>query len=176
MSDSTDLSGLIERLDALEAQVAIRVLMTEYMRLCDNLDADTPMHELGALFTVDAEWLGTGARYGAAFGAHRGRAAIVAMLDAYRSPPHFTLNAHYLTSERIDVRGGAAIGRWSMLQVSTYRTGNSDLRSAQLTVDFTRSKEEGWQIARFATENLFSRRMTHWNDPTPIPTPGGVST
>jgi ketosteroid isomerase-like protein len=175
VSDATDLAGLMARLDALEAQVDIRALMAGYMHLCEHLDADTPMRQLGALFTPDAEWLGTGARHGTAFGAHRGRAAIVAMLDTYRSPPHFTFNAHYLTSERIEVRGDTALGRWLMLQASTYRDGRSDLRSAQLTVDFSRS-EAGWQIARFATENLFSRPMTSWNDPTPIPIPGGIST
>ena len=43
-----------------------------------------------------------------------------------------------------------------MLQVSTYRDGRSDLRSAALTLDF--AVEDGaWRIARFVTENIFSR-------------------
>jgi hypothetical protein len=44
-----------------------------------------------------------------------------------------------------------------------------------LSVEFRRT-DAGWQMARFETENLFSRPTAPWNDPTPIPVPGGVST
>jgi hypothetical protein len=145
--------------------------MMRYMALCDRLDADTPMDELGALFTVDAIWAGKGARYGAAFGSHRGRAAIVAMLDRYRGPvPHFAMNAHFLSSETIEVDGERAIGRWMMLQTSTYADGRSDLRSARLEVGFA-VEQERWRIARFETENLFSRPVDRWDDPAEVPTP-----
>jgi hypothetical protein len=175
------LEGRIERLEAsthqLEAQVAIRAVMTDYMCLCDRLDDRTPMLELGELFTVDAVWTGKGSRYGAAFGSHHGRDAIVAMLGAYREPPHFTFNAHYLTSEKIQVSADTARGEWLMLQTSTYSTGASDLRSARLTVDFLRRAPSVphsavlWQISRFETENLFSRPVDRWDDPTPVLVP-----
>lgn len=163
--------SILDRLEVLEAQAAIRQVMARYMELCDHLDAATPMDELGALFTPDAEWAGKGARYGAAFGGHQGREAIVAMLDAYRGPtPHFSLNAHFLTSESIQVSGAVATGSWVMLQTSTFATGASFLTSARLSVQFARD-EGRWRIARFATINIFSRPVSVWDDPTTLPTP-----
>jgi hypothetical protein len=174
MNEDTAIARLTARLDRVEAHAAIRTLMADYMRLCDRLDATTPMQELGDLFTVDAVWQGTGARHGAAFGTHRGRAAIVAMLDAYRTPPHFAFNAHFLTSETILVDGDTARGQWMMLQTATYSTGSSDLRGARLTVDFARG--DRWQISRFETANLFSRPVDRWDDPAPMPMPPGATT
>ena len=140
------------------------------MALCDRLDAATPMDRLAALFCRDALWEGRGTRYAEALGRHVGREAIVAMLDRYREPPHFLFNAHYLASEAITVDGARANGRWMMLQCSTYRTGASDLRSAALDIDF--AVEDGaWRIARFQTTNLFSRPVSRWDDPAPVPVP-----
>lgn len=171
MTAETEVQALVVRLTKLEAESEIRRAMARYMELCDRLDADTAMDELGALFTRDAVWAGKGARYGVAFGGHRGREAIVAMLDAYRRPvPHFAMNAHFLCSETISVEGAAAIGKWMMLQTSTYANGRSDLRAARLDVRFI--VEEGrWRIARFETENLFSRPIDRWDDPAPVPVP-----
>lgn len=167
------LEEMAARLARLEAESAIRRVMMRYTALCDRLDADTPMDELGELFARDAVWAGKGQRYGSAFGGHEGRAAIVAMLNGYRGPvPHFAMNAHFLTSETIDVSDDArsASGTWMMLQTSTYAAGPSDLRSARLEVDFI--VEEGrWRIARFETENLFSRPIDRWDDPAPVPVP-----
>ena len=165
---------ILARLDALEAESAVRRVMADYMRLCDSLDADTPMDELGALFTVDAVWEGKGARYGSTFGRHEGRAAILAMLDAYRGPqPHFAMNAHFLASEMIAVEGETAQGSWMMLQTSTYATGASDLRAARLEVAFAR--EDGrWRIAHFQTGALFSRPVDHWDSAAPVPVPGNI--
>jgi hypothetical protein len=174
VSDAAALiASLSARVEQLEAHAAIRRVMADYMRLCDHLDASTPMHELGELFTADAVWAGTGARYGAAFGGHHGRGAILAMLDTYRSPPHFAFNAHFLTSESIDVTGRSARGHWLMLQTSTYASGASDLRSARLTVSFAHDADR-WRISRFETENLASRAVDRWNDATPVPVPAAV--
>ncbi len=170
-SDAQALANVLERLDRLESESAIRRLVARYFDLCEHLDPDTPLDELGALFTEDATWIGTGARYGAAFGGHTGRAAIVAMLAKYTGPPpHFALNAHFLASERIVVDGDRATGRWMMLQTSTYTAGTSDLRAAALHLAFARLAE-GWQIARFETEHLFSRQVDGWNDQAPIAVP-----
>lgn len=167
------LEQLAARLARLDAEREVRRVMMRYMDYCDSLNADTPMDELGALFARDAVWTGKGQRYGAAFGGHQGRAAIVAMLDRYRGPvSHFAMNAHFLSSETIDVAedSQSAKGRWMMLQTSTYATGTSDLRSARLAVDFI--VEDGrWRMARFETENLFSRPVDRWDDPAPVPVP-----
>jgi hypothetical protein len=170
-SEADVLAGVLARLDRLESETAIRGVVARYFDLCDHLDSATPLDELGALFTEAAVWAGSGARYGTTFGAHTGRAAIVAMLASYTGPPpHFALNAHFLASERIVVEGDRAHGRWLMLQTSTYAAGSSDLRAASLRLAFERLAE-GWQISRFETENLFSRRVDGWDDQAPIPVP-----
>ena len=171
-ADRTDtdrtLAALGARLDRLESESAVRTVMAEYMRLCDRLDEHTPMEALADLFAEDAAWAGRGARYAASFGAHSGRAAILAMLESYRGPPpHFALNAHFLTSEIIAVHGDAATGGWLMLQTATYADGSSDLRAARLSVAFTRHGGR-WRISRFETENLFSRPVDHWDHPAPV--------
>lgn len=161
---------ILERLERLEAEGAIRSVIARYMELCDALDAATPMDELADLFAVDAEWIGVGARHAVAFGSHRGRKAIVTMLDRYRSPiPHFAMNAHFLSSESIVVNADTARGGWMMLQTSTYADGGADLRAARLAVDFVR--RDRWRILRFETRNIFSRRVTHWDDAAPLPIP-----
>ena len=163
--------ALALRLAALEAEGRIRAVMARYMELCDRLDQDTPMDEMAALFTEGATWAGRGARYGAAFGERRGRAAILAMLDSYRAPaPHFAFNAHFLASEAITVDGAAASGGWMMLQLSTYADGRSDLRTARLRVGFALDGG-AWRIDRFETEALSSRPVDRWDDPAPPPVP-----
>jgi len=164
-------SEVLARLDRLESESAIRTLVVRYFDICDHLNATTPLDELGSLFTEDAMWSGRGARYGAALGAHYGRAAIVAMLGSYAGPePHFAFNAHFLNSERIVVDGDRAVGRWMMLQTSTYTAGTSDLRAASLRLAFSRLAE-GWRIRSFETKNLFSRRVDCWDDRAAIPIP-----
>jgi len=147
----------MKRLARLEAEQAARRVMTRYMRLCDQPDDGFPIAELGELFTRDAIWEGGGSTYGAAFGQHKGRDAIMAFIEGFRNPTsHFTLNVHFLTSE--DIRAGddeTAEGSWIMLQLSTYADGHSSVLSARITARF--AVEGGvWRIARFRTENLFN--------------------
>lgn len=179
---------LAERLAALEARIqrfedaaAIRACVQRYMALCDRLDASTPMDALGDCFTEDALWAGKGARYGASFGGHQGRAAIVAMLGRYRGslpgeapprPPHFAFNAHFLCNEQITpLAEGRAQAGWLMLQTSTFAGGASHLNAAQLTLQMARGGDGRWRIARFETENLFSRPVDHWHSNAPLPVP-----
>lgn len=161
---------LEQRVARLEAEGAIRLVIATYFRLCDTLGPQTDWASMEALFTRDALWEGRG-RYKRAFGRHEGRAALVAMLRAYADPPHFALNAHYLASEIISVHDerNASAG-YMMLQVSTYRDGRSDLRSAALSIDLAR-EDGAWRIARFVTENIFSRDVGPWNDEAPISVP-----
>lgn len=177
MTGERPTDDLIARLERIEARDAVRRVTMRYFRLCDALGPDTPFAALGDLFAHDAVWEGRG-RYRDAFGRHDGRQAIVAMLAAYAKPPHFVLNAHYLSSEDIEVDGpDSARGSWMMLQVSTCRDGRSDLRSAALTLDFVR-EGEAWRISRFVTDNIFSRDVGPWNDGAPIavPDPRAMST
>ncbi|MDQ1117734.1 MULTISPECIES: nuclear transport factor 2 family protein [Pseudoxanthomonas] len=163
---ATQLAALERRVAQHEAEGACRWVMAEYMRLCDQLDASTPMDELGALFTADALWEGRGSKYSAAFGRHEGRQAIVDFLDGYRGPtPHFALNVHYLTSETLHADSAQlAHGSWVMLQASTLASGESTLRSARIEAEF-RFDLGRWRIAHFATTNLFSQACARpWDD------------
>ncbi len=155
----SNFTALQRRVERLEAEGAVRAVITRYMRLCESLDESTPITELGDLFARDAVWAGKGSRYGAEFGEHRGRLAIVEMLGAYRGPPpHFIMNAHFLTSEVIDASTLPITGQWMMLQTSTYANGNAEVRAARLNVQFV-PDESRWRIARFETENIFSHSI-----------------
>jgi len=164
MAEPTDTSaareGLEARLEALEAEHAVRKTMSRYMALCDVPAAILDGESLGALFTDDALWEGVGPQYAEKFGQLRGRAAIVAMLQRYLPPtPHFASNVHFLTSEAIEtisVADRRAKGRWIMLQASGYVDARAELIGARLEVDFVPSTNgRDWLIAHFRTERLF---------------------
>lgn len=169
MTDAT-LDALVRRVQVLEAESDCRRVLARYFQICDRLGPDTPFDELGSLFTRDATWQGKG-RYRAAFGAYAGRDAIVAMIATYcGSPPHFAMTGHFFSAEDITVRDETASGKWMMLQCSTYADGAADLRSAALSVGF--AIEDGrWRMARFESENIFSRRVDRWSDAAAIPVP-----
>ncbi|SEI18542.1 nuclear transport factor 2 family protein [Pseudomonas asplenii] len=171
MSESLSLAMLEQRLQRFETQDRVRACMNRYMVLCDGLDAHTPLEELAGLFTRDAVWEGKGAKYAKSFGGYRGREAIAAMFAGYmKSPAHFALNVHFLTSELIEVREDCAMGSWVMLQTSTFASGASHLNAARLTVRF--AQEDGhWRMAHFQTENLFGRPVQAWNSEDDLPVP-----
>lgn len=166
-----DLQHLRQRLRRFESEYAVRACMNRYMVLCDALCESTPLDELAGLFTEQALWEGKGARYASSFGGYQGREAIRAMFATYmKTPAHFALNVHFLTSELIEVRETDALGSWVMLQTSTFASGDSHLNAARLTVRF--AEEQGaWRMAHFQTENLFGRPVSGWNSEAPLPVP-----
>ncbi len=160
--------SLLERLDRLEAESAARGVMARYMALCDQPDDGYPIATLGDLFTNDAVWEGRGRNYGAAFGRHIGRQAIMTFIDSFRHPPHFALNIHFLTSEAISPGAAGPVGQWVMLQLSRYADGRASMLGARLCVSFAR--EDGiWRIAHFQTENLFTAPWEEALDSAAIP-------
>ena len=167
----TELADILARLDRLEAESAIRACLSDYMDLCDRLDADTDLDALGALFTEGAVWGGAGDRYERDFGQHHGRAAIVAMLGRFcTTPPHFAVNAHFLSSEAIAWDGETPTGRWLMLQTPSFHDGQSFVMAARLTIRFARQAGR-WRMADFRTSNLYARPVAPWNQPAAIPQP-----
>lgn len=166
------IDDLSQRVRALEAESEIRRVVARYMEICDALNADTSMDELGALFTKEAQWQGKGDKYGATFGGHVGRAAIVAFLNSYREPtPHFAGNVHILGCENLVVEGDRATGTWVMFQTPTFQEGGAFLMAARLNLTF-KYEESRWRMDRFATTNLFSRPIEGgWNADAPIPAP-----
>jgi hypothetical protein len=171
MNPSNSVEALEQRLRRFETEHAVRACMNRYMVLCDALDAHTPIDELAGLFTREAVWEGKGAKYAKSFGGYQGREAIAAMFAGYMKPPaHFALNVHFLTSELIEVGEDVVMGRWVMLQTSTFTSGASHLNAARLTVRF--AEEEGqWRMAHFQTENLFGRPVQAWNSDADLPVP-----
>jgi hypothetical protein len=167
------VKALADRVTALEAESEIRALVARYMEICDALDADAPMDELGQLFATDAIWVGKGKKYDATFGGHEGRDSIVGFLNTYREPtPHFAGNVHILGCENVTVDGQQATGTWVMLQTPTFNEGGAFLMAARLNLNFC-LEQSRWRIHRFATENLFSRPVeSGWNIDAPIPVPG----
>lgn len=162
--------AVLQRLQALESESAIRRVVARYFAICDNLGPNTPFDDLGALFSESAIWEGKG-RYAKSFGRYEGRDAIVSMLRSYALPePHFAMTAHFFSSESLTASGDTGSGQWMMLQTSDYADGTADFRSARLTMKFAR-EGGAWRIARFRTENIFSRQVEPWNDEESIAVP-----
>lgn len=166
------IEQLLQRLQQLEAVNEIRNVLNRYMEICDALDADTDLNELMALFDEQAIWEGIGKRYQASFGRYEGRAAIEAMFASYmHKESHFTMNAHFVNSEQIEVQGETAAGRWLMLQTSSFRDGCAHLNAAKLVIQFKQQANGRWAIQHFQTENIFSRPVSHWESEAHLPVP-----
>jgi len=166
-----DLTALLHRIDALEAEPRIRACINRYMALCDVLGEGFDLDPLMDLFTADAVWEGKG-RYAKSFGRLEGQDAIRAMFAKYTVPPaHFRLNVHFLTTEEIAVSGDSALGQWILLQTSSFADGRSQLSAARLTVRFA-CHDGVWRMAHFQTERLFSRGVAAaWDEAADLPVP-----
>jgi hypothetical protein len=113
------------RIEKLEAAREVSSVLHSYMQLCDGLDEGMDLNPLIDLFTEDAIWEGKGKRYENTFGKREGINAIREMFEKYTLPPaHFSLNVHFLTSEKVDVRSEIeAEGTWVLLQTATFADG-----------------------------------------------------
>jgi hypothetical protein len=163
LTEQTDnmLATLAARLTALEADRAVRNVLSRYMTLCDQPCNDTQTPQLGDLFTADAVWEGIGELYTKTFGQQIGCDNIVAFLNAYLAPnPHFKKNIHYLTSDHVVVNDKHAQGQWIMLQISTYEDDSAEAIGARLNIDFTCDDDNVWKMSHFRTQRLFS---APWN-------------
>ncbi|GLY63915.1 nuclear transport factor 2 family protein [Amycolatopsis taiwanensis] len=158
------VAALAHRVEVLEAEAEIRRVQARYMFLCD-----TPCPEFGvrddahridlimALYTEDAVWEGVGEYYDGQFGRAEGAAAIRRHFEKFwgeKRDPALLLNAHYLTSEQIDVDGDQATGQWIHMQPWIFSDGTSLLRSSRLNNAF-RKVDGTWKITRTRTENVF---------------------
>ncbi|PJJ45187.1 ketosteroid isomerase-like protein [Glutamicibacter mysorens] len=163
-NDQQTVEALVRRIEILEAEADIRRIQARYMFLCD-----TPMPEYGVkddaeridlimdLYTEDAVWEGVGEYYDNQFGRAEGAEQIRAHFNEFwgeKQDPALLLNAHYLTSEQINVTGDTAEGQWIHMQPWLFSDGKSLLRSSRLFNTFR--KENGvWKITRTRTENVF---------------------
>ena len=79
MNSQMDLTLILQRLEQLEAQNAIRNCIHRYMEICDGLNAKTDLNELMDLFDQDSIWEGIGEKYAQSFGRYASWQAIFDM-------------------------------------------------------------------------------------------------
>lgn len=172
MNDQAVLQHLLQRIQQLEAQNAIRNCINRYMEICDGLNADTDLDELMDLFDLDSIWEGIGEKYAQSFGRYDSWHAIFNMFKSYtQKESHFVMNAHFVSSEQIEINDEQANASWLMLQTSTFADDQSHLNAAKLTVKFKQQADGRWKIKHFQTENIFSRPVSHWNSTAKLPVP-----
>ncbi|MBP2543750.1 nuclear transport factor 2 family protein [Acinetobacter guillouiae] len=172
MNSQMDLTAILQRLEQLEAQNAIRNCIHRYMEICDGLNAKTDLNELMDLFDQDSIWEGIGEKYAQSFGRYASWQAIFDMFKSYtQTESHFVMNAHFVSSEQIYIAGDQANASWLMLQTSTFLNGDSHLNAAKLSVKFKQQTDGLWKIKHFQTENIFSRPVSHWNSTAILPVP-----
>ena len=160
------IASLTRRIEVLEAEAEIRRVQARYMFLCD-----TPCPHYGVasdaeridlimdLYAEDATWEGVGDYYDNQFGAAIGKQAIREHFERFWSKdrdPALVLNAHYLTSEQINVHASrkTADGLWIHMQPWLFADGTGLLRSSRLFNAFRRERSR-WLITRTRTENVF---------------------
>ena len=167
-----DLTKILQRLEALEAQNSIRNCINRYMEICDALDASTDLDELMDLFDPNCIWEGVGTKYAKSFGRYDSWQAVNDMFKSYtQQESHFVMNAHFVSSEQIYINQQQAQASWLMLQTSTFRDERSHLNAAKLSVKFQQQPNGVWKIKHFQTENIFSRPVSHWNSTAELPVP-----
>ncbi|MCE3551240.1 nuclear transport factor 2 family protein [Pseudonocardia sp. RS11V-5] len=165
MTDTNEaIAALTRRVEVLEAEADIRRLQARYMFLCDTpipefdvADDEQRIDLIMELYTDDAVWEGVGEYYDGQFGRAEGADAVRRHFEGFWSQerdPALVLNAHYLTSEQIQVDGETATGQWIHMQPWLFADGSSVLRSSRLNNAF-RKVGGSWKISRTRTENVF---------------------
>jgi ketosteroid isomerase-like protein len=165
-TDDATISALVRRVEVLEAEADIRRLQARYMWLCDTPNPeygvtgiDDRVEQILELFTEDAVWEGVGEYYDNQFGRMKGKEQLRAHFRRFwgdKQDPALMLNAHYLTTEQIQVHedGVTAAGRWIHIQPWLYGDGTALVRSSRLYNGFARDDGQ-WRISRVRTENVF---------------------
>lgn len=167
-----NLEQILLRLHRLEAETAVRNCINRYMQICDALGPDTDLDALMDLFDPACIWEGVGQKYSKIFGYYRSKTALYDMFKSYtQQQSHFSMNAHFVSSEQIYVEHQQAHATWLMLQTSEFRDGRCHLNAAKLNVKFQQQPDGVWKIKHFQTENIFSRPVAHWNSTAELPVP-----
>ncbi len=102
---------ILQRLDALESEGAIRRLMVDYTEVRDHNMGEGDY--IANLFTRDGIWEGTGL-FEKTLGRFEGREAI-----KQRFSKQLPFAIHYITNEAIVVNGNTATGKWKLWHPST---------------------------------------------------------
>ncbi len=143
MSTNDDL---LRRLEALEAEAAIRRLMAEYLATRD-FEEEKGRH-IASLFVPDGIWEGKGL-FAPILGSHHGREAIE---QRFSKPMPFSV--HIAGCESISVHGDEAIGRWVFLQPSTIN-GQAHWVAGRYDNEFVRVDGQ-WKFKHIRVVGIFS--------------------
>jgi hypothetical protein len=136
---------LLQRLDILESEAAIRRLMAEYL---DARDLGTESGtSIANLFSADGIWEGVG-RLAQVLGSHQGRDAIERRFSA-----SLPFSIHFLTNESITVDGNTAVGTWRYLQSTLYK-GQAVWIGERYHNDFVRVEGQ-WKFQRVRIDAIF---------------------
>jgi uncharacterized protein (TIGR02246 family) len=131
-------------LASLDAEVAVRAVMVDYMAACDAHDADA----VAVLFHDDATWSST--RDSAVL---RGREEI---RDTYRvACARLTFCVHYLTNEHIKINGDSAFAKWSYFEPATNRGNLAVWTAGRYDHEFVRQGER-WYFLHFQIEPILA--------------------
>ena len=136
---------LLQRLDVLESEAAIRRLMASYLDARD-LGTGSGTH-VARLFSADGIWEGVGL-LAEVLGSHYGRDAIARRFSA---PLPFSV--HFLTNESITIDGDTAMGTWRYLQSTVYQ-GQAVWIAGRYHNDFVQVNGE-WKFRHVRIDAMF---------------------
>ncbi len=136
---------LIQRLDVLESEGAIRRLMAEYLEARD-FGTGSGTH-IARLFIADGVWEGVG-RLAEVLGSHQGRDAIERRFSA-----SLPFSVHFLTNESITIDGDTAVGTWRYLQSTVYK-GQAVWIAGRYHNDFVRVEGQ-WKFQHVRIDAMF---------------------
>jgi hypothetical protein len=145
-----DVAALVQRLDQLESESAVRKVMAAYMASCDREEGKGPA--VAACFTGDGIWEAKGLSE-KELGATQGTEALTKKFD--RNHTRLTFSAHYLTNERIWVDGDTARGEWMFIEPAIYRDQQAMWLGGRYENDFRREEGE-WKLSHLRCWSLYA--------------------
>jgi SnoaL-like domain len=143
----TDKS-LLQRLDLLEAESAIRRLIVAYL---EALDRKQDANSIADLFSTEGVWEAVGP-LASILGTYRGQEAIKQRHADPATRPSFSL--HFLTNESISLERDMARGSWVYLLAATVKE-RARWIAGRLRGDFIREGGD-WKIKHLRVEPIFS--------------------
>lgn len=129
----------VDVVETLDAEAAVRRVMTAYMAACDAHDADA----VADLFHDDATWLSLNPGAGDVLNGPEEVRAEYAIACA-----RLTFCVHFLTNEQIDVDGDHARARWSYFEPATNRGDLAVWTAGRYDHDLER-RDGVWKFSTF---------------------------
>lgn len=154
MADDKIIQDLLERVQRLEDESAIRSMMAEMLLKADERDNPRWGERLVEYYTEDGMWA-SGSGFADVGMAERGKAALT---EKFMTGTRICESSHLLGSESIKVTGDEAEGTWLCFEPATLR-GPDDTREAVWVMgryfcEFRRDGK-GWKVRTVCFEGIF---------------------